>query len=172
MKLGETTDEGLVNYVTESLDSLWSDYESKQKEYEKTKALIEKLEKMPVEEALNKNSENSYNAIRVDTSSSSTTTNSSNDNGYITVFNEKIGEYEVYSEEEMLEGKEEEPVSETEKIKENGLEDLYNYEAEEIKPQLDGAVIVAIIIVAAVLSLLILRKIIFRINNIKKNGRH
>lgn len=163
MKLGETTDEGLVNYVKDSFDSLWSDYESKQKEYEKTEALIEKLEKLPVEEALSKNNEKSYNAIRVDTSSSSTT-NGNSDNGYITVFNEKIGEYEVYNEEEMLKGKEEEPVSETEKIKENGLEDLYNYEAEEIKPQLDGAVIVAIIIIAAVLSLLILRKLIYRSN--------
>ena len=59
-----------------------------------------------------------------------------------------------------MEGKEERPESETEKIKKNGLEEVYNYKAkEETKPKVNGAIIVVGIIIVAGISLIILRRI-------------
>ena len=88
----------------------------------------------------------------------------------ITVYNENTGEYEVYSEDEILNGEEENPVSETEKIKQNGLEGIYGYNAqqEETKPQANGAIIVVSIIGIAIIALVVLRKIILK-NNKKQN---
>ena len=68
-----------------------------------------------------------------------------------------------------MEGKEEKPESETEKIKKNGLEEVYNYEAkEETKPKINGAIIVVGIIVVAGISLIVLRKLI---NKNSKNSK-
>ena len=117
----------------------------------------------------------SGNATGNDSNNSNTSTNTgsnsntNSDSDYITVYNENTGEYEVYSEDEILNGEEENPVSETEKIKQNGLEGIYGYNSkqEEAKPQANGAIIVIIIIIIAVISLIVLRRIIIK-NNIKK----
>ncbi len=166
----EKADEGLANYITGSINSIWSDYESKQSEYLRSKKLIEKLTEMPIEEVLNKANINSENISNTDQNESNTKTNTiSQTESYITVYNDETGEYEVYSESEILEGSEEEPVSETEKIKENGLESIYNYEKEEeTGTKVNGAIIVAIIIGIAIISLIILRKLIYR-SNTKNN---
>ena len=162
-------DEGLANYITGSINSIWSDYESKQSEYLRSKELIEKLTEMSIEEVLNKANINSENISNTDQNESNTKTNTiSQTESYITVYNDETGEYEVYSETEILEGTEEKPVSETEKIKENGLESIYNYEQEEeIGNKVNGAIIVAIIIGIAIISLIILRKLIYRSNTKK-----
>ena len=174
----EKADEGLADYITGSVSNIWNDYESKQEEYVKSQELIEKLKEMPLEEILNKKDttimENDHNKINWINSSQETNdilyTNSNySDNSYITVYNEKTKEYEVYSEEEILEGEEENPVSETEKIKANGLESVYNYEQEEeTGAKVNGAIIVISIIGIAIISLIILRKIIYK-NNQKNN---
>ena len=97
---------------------------------------------------------------------SNTITNSADN--YITVYNGNTDEYDVYSANEIIGGEEENPVSETEKIKQNGLENIYKYATkEETKPQTNGAVIVAVIIVVAIIALVILRRIIIN-NNRKK----
>ena len=99
----------------------------------------------------------------------SANSNTITDNSYITVYNADTGEYEVYSEDEILNGENENPVSETEKIKQNGLENVYNYDTnEESKPQANGAIIVVSIIAVAVIALVILRKVIYK--NSKKNS--
>ena len=184
----EKSDSGLTDYITGSINSIWSDYENKQSEYLKSKELIARLAEMPIEEVLNEvednennsstsNIETSINSINninmgstngINVDSSNTATNTDN---YITVYNGETGEYEVYSETEILEGTEEEPVSETEKIKENGLENIYNYEKEEETGiKVNGAIIVVVIIVIAIISLIILRKIIYK-NNQKNNNK-
>ncbi len=177
----EQADSGLANYITGSINSIWSDYEDKQSEYARSKALIAKLTEMPIEEVLNEVEENTNNAdtnnsvesinnIITNNINSSITNNTANKNeeSYITVYNGETGEYEVYSETEILEGIEEDPVSETEKIKENGLESIYNYEKEEeTGTKVNGAIIVVSIIGIAIISLIILRKLIYR-NNTKK----
>ena len=84
------------------------------------------------------------------------------------MYNADTGEYEVYSEDEILNGEDENPVSETEKIKQNGLESVYNYGTnEESKPQANGAIIVVSIIAVAIIALVVLRKVVMR-NNTKK----
>ncbi len=186
----EKADEGLVNYLARSFSNIWSDYEDKQQEYAKSKELEAKLAELSVEEAIQKASNNSeINAISnnatnsistnntnnasgnssTDNASSSTNTNTTADNNYITVYNADTGEYEVYSEDEILNEEDENPVSETEKIKENGLEGIYGYDAkEETKPQANGAIIVVSIIAVAIIALVVLRKVVYK--NSKKNN--
>ena len=175
----EKSDEGLTEYITGSLNSIWSNYESKQEEYLRSKELVEKLSEMPVEEILNETQgkENNSNTSNIETSINISNTNDTststnvNVDSYITVYNGETGEYEVYSEEEILEGEEEDPVSETEKIKTNGLESVYNYEQEEeTGTKVNGAIIVGTIIGIAIISLIILRKIMYK-NNQKNNSK-
>ncbi len=173
----EKADSGLVSYLTRSFSSIWSDYEDRGQEYVKSKELEAKLAKLPVEEAMqevvnnNKDNESGNTAGGVNASSNNTSSNSNTtaDNNYITVYNGDTGEYEVYSEDEILNGEDENPVSETEKIKENGLEGVYGYDAkEETKPQANGAIIVVSIIAVAIIALVILRKIIVKNNRKEK----
>ena len=176
----EQADSGLANYITGSINSIWSDYESKQSEYLRSKALIARLVEMPIEEVLNEvednesttnqnNSVETINNVNISNINDTYLNTSSNEDSYITVYNGETGEYEVYSESEILGGEEEQPVSETEKIKANGLEGIYNYEKEEERgTKVNGAIIVVSIIGIAIISLIILRKIIYK-NNQKNN---
>ena len=76
--------------------------------------------------------------------------------------------YEIYSEDEIIKGNVETPVSETEKITQNGLEGIYGYNAkEETKSQTNGAIIVIAIITVAIIALFALRRIVVK-NNTKK----
>ena len=167
----ENADEGLTNYITGSINSIWSDYENKQEEYLRSKELIAKLTEMPIEEILNEinsnertNNQNNF----VNNISNANTSVGINTESYITVYNKETGEYEVYSESEILEGEEENPVSETEKIKANGLESVYKYEQkEETGTKVNGAILVILIIITLMISLIILRKLIYR--STKKN---
>ena len=173
----EKADSSLADYITGSLSNIWSNYEQKQQEYAKSKELETKLAELPIEKALQKNEGNNGNTLATNTSESTdasnnevTNANINESNRYISVYNEQTGEYEVYSEDEILNGEEETPVSETTKIKENGLESVYNYETnEESKPQANGAVIVISIIAVAVIALVVLRKIIIKNNKKEKN---
>ena len=92
----------------------------KQADYEKSKELAAKLAELPVSEAMQQASNNSgINDISADNTnnasgnsstenfSPSTNANTNTDSSYITVYNADTGEYEVYSEDEILEGKEE-----------------------------------------------------------------
>ena len=166
----EKADEGLVDYIAGSVSNIWDNYEEKQEEYSKGKELAAKLSEMPIEEAMKqKNNNNNGTAIEMannEQEESNTITNSVDN--YITVYNGNTDEYDVYSANEIIGGKEESPVSETTKIKQNGLENIYKYATkEETKPQTNGAVIVAVIIVVAIIALVILRRIIIN-NNRKK----
>ena len=185
----EKADEGLVSYLTRSFSNIWSDCEDRGQEYAKGKELEEKLAKLPVEEAMQENNKtensssnetstirnnNSNTLANVNADTNSTVNNNvSNtivDSNYITVYNADTGEYEVYSEDEILNGEDENPVSETEKIKENGLEGVYGYDTkEETKPQANGAVIVIAIIAVAIIALVFLRKVIVKNNKKEKN---
>ena len=177
----EKADTGLADYITGSVSNIWNDYEEKQADYEKSKELAAKLAELPVSEAMQQASNNSgINDISADNTnnasgnsstenfSPSTNANTNTDSSYITVYNADTGEYEVYSEEEILNGEDENPVSETTKIKENGLESVYNYETnEESKPQANGAIIVVAIIGIAIIALIVLRRVIVKNNNKK-----
>ena len=176
----EKADTGLMNYIIGSLGNIWSDYEEKQEEYAKSQDLITKLTEKPIEEVLQENMIESGNEginngndageinIENSTNSGNTSGNTSNNTGsninnnYITVYNGETEEYEVYSEKEILEGKEEEPVSETTKIKINGLEKLYSYETEKSGTKINGSIIVILIISVVIIALIILRILVNR----------
>ena len=154
----EKLDEGITDYITESIENIWNDYEEKRQEYAKSKELEQKLAELPVEKAMEQ-------ATGI-TSNKETIPNIDND--YITVYNDETGKYEVYSEDEILKSSNETPVSETEKITQNGLEGIYGYNAkEETKPQTNGAIIVIAIIIVAIIALVVLRRIVVK-NNTKK----
>ena len=185
----EKADSGLANYLARSFSNIWSDYEERWQEYTKSKELETKLAKLPIEEAIRgnsknetetssatntivNNSDNILTSVEKDTNLTvnSDVSNTTADNSYITVYNADTGEYEVYSEDEILNGDDDNPVSETEKIKQNGLEGVYGYSAnEEVKPQANGAIIVISIIAVAVIALVILRKVIVKNSRKEKN---
>ena len=186
----EKADSGLVSYLTRSFSNIWNDYEDKQQEYAKSKELEAKLAKLPVEEAIKENTienitssetntieNNNVNTLinantEINSTVNNNVSNTTSDDNYITVYNADTGEYEVYSEEEILNGEDEKPVSETEKIKENGLEGIYGYNTnEESKPQANGAIIVITTIAIAVIALVILRKVIVKNNNKKEKRK-
>ncbi len=186
----EKADSGLVSYLTRSFSNIWNDYEDKQQEYAKSKELEAKLAKLPVEEAIKENTienitssetntieNNNVNTLinantEINSTVNNNVSNTTSDDNYITVYNADTGEYEVYSEDEILNGEGENPISETEKIKENGLEGVYGYNTkEESKPQANGAIIVVSIIAVAIIALVILRKVIVKNNNKKEKRK-
>ena len=141
------------------------------KEYEESKELVEKLEEMPVEEAIQEVKQN--NSITQETNNSTNTqnteTNSSQTGGnlagtsknYVTSYNPETGTYEVYNIEEIIESREEEPKSETEKIQANGLQQFYeNYNTTGKKTKIQLGLVIIIITITAIgfLSIIILER--------------
>ena len=181
----EKANEGLTDYIAGSIENIWNDYEEKRQEYAKSKELEQKLAELPIEKAMeqvngNANENNICGNDSSLTGANNTNTSSSNlvsltnsasensNNDYITVYNAETGKYEVYSENEILNESDETPVSETEKITQNGLEGIYGYNAkEETKPQTNGAIIVIAIIAITIIALVVLRRVIVK-NNTKK----
>ena len=178
---------GLIDYIKQSLANIIpSGTNNTSKEYEESKELVEKLEEMPVEEAIQEvkpnNSTNTKNTQDNSTQEtiqgSSTNTNSSlteesitgtNNNGnsltssknYVTSYNPETGTYEVYSVEEIINNSEEEPESETQKIQANGLEQFYeSYNTSGKKTKIEPGLVIIITTITAIgiLSIAIIRR--------------
>lgn len=185
---GVENDISLFSFIADSFSNIWSDYEEKQEEYQSNMELIEKLEETPIEEAIQLNSNNSTNTNNIidsnnqtdineegisqdynntissdnNVSNNITSNNTSSKNNYITVYNPDTNDYEVYSENEILTGEEEEPVSENKKIQINGLQNFYNYEvAKETKSEVNGIVIISATIIIVLLALIVLRRYMY-----------
>ena len=152
------------------------------KEYEESKELVEKLEEMPVEEAIQEVKPNnsttqetnsSTNSQNTETNSSTnienTQNNGTSNNGnsltstknYVTSYNPETGTYEVYSVEEIINNSEEEPTSETEKIQANGLQQFYeSYNTSGKKTKIEPGLVIIITTITAIgfLSIIILKR--------------
>ena len=135
---------------------------------------------MPVEEAIQEVKPNnsttqetnsSTNSQNIETNSSQTgenmTETSNNGNSlsssknYVTSYNPETGVYEVYSVEEIIEGSEEEPTSETEKIQANGLQQFYeSYNTSGKKTKIEPGLVIIITTITAIgiLSIAIIRR--------------
>ena len=136
--LGEST--GLFDYIKKKISEVGnavgksSDKLSKEikDRYEKSKELQNKLEKTSVEEAIEKqkvvNEEQETEGIT--TTEDDEANNSNKEKKYISVYDEEIGDYQIYSEEELLDTSQEEVVSENEKIEANNLNEYYASEGE------------------------------------------
>ena len=97
------------------------------------------------------------NTIQTETDNNGNITNLNKPN-YITVYNPETGAYEVYSESEIIEGEEEEPVSETTKIQINGLQNFYgNGKVTDSNKNVNGTAIIAIVIIIVLVLLICLR---------------
>ena len=144
LKIGDSSNEDLESEITSK--------------YEESKELQTKLEEIPVEEAIEKQSEND-----ITTTENNVTNNSLKETKYISMYNQETGEYEIYDEEELLDTTKEEVVSENEKIEANNLSEYYASK-EETKNSKTGIVWIAISIVGVGIVLFALRK------NLKKKN--
>ena len=172
----------LIEYVKKNVYELFNTEEEKtnEKEYEETKEIVEKLEKIPIEIAIQENDaslniDNTNNNIepenngQVDTELNNNNNNISNNNdnngnnnnnsigntnnvtgqSYITSYNPETNKYEIYNEEEIINSKTEDPVSENNKIIDYGLNEFYDnmqYSKGENKEDLPIVLIIVLII--------------------------
>ena len=166
---GATEKTGIFHYLKEKIAEIGNSNSRLSQEiknkYEESKELQTKLEETPVEEAIEK--QNIANAEQgtegVTTNENNVTNNSLVQNKYISMYNEKTGQYEIYNEEELLDTSKEEVVSENEKIEANNLGEYYASK-EEIKNSKTGIVWIAISIIGVGIVLFALRK------NLKKKN--
>ena len=185
-KQEEKQNPGLIDYIKQSLANIIpSSTNNTSKEYEESKELVEKLEEVPVEEAIqevspnngtntqNTETNNSTEETTQETNSSSNTesiqNNGTSNNGnsltssknYVTSYNPETGTYEVYSIEEIINNNEEEPTSETEKIQANGLQQFYesyNTSGKKTKIEPGLSLIITTITAIGILSIAIIRR--------------
>ena len=95
--------------------------------YEESKKLQNKLEKIPVEEALQRKNSNTNKLDDIANSENNEANNSLKETRYISIYNTEKDEYQIYQEEELLDTTKQEVVSENDKIEANNLNKYYYY---------------------------------------------
>ena len=154
---------GLFDYLKEKISEIGNSNSDVSQEiktkYEASKELQTKLEETSVEEAIEKqNIANEEQGTEGITGIENNVTNNSlTKNKYISVYDEKIDDYLIYNEEELLDTTKEEVVSENEKIKANNLNEYYESEGETKNTKL-GIVWIVIIIIGVGITLFVLGK--------------
>ena len=154
---------GLFDYLKEKISEIGNSNSEVSQEiktkYEASKELQTKLEETSVEEAIEKqNIANEEQGTEGITGIENNVTNNSlTKNKYISVYDEKIDDYLIYNEEELLDTTKEEVVSENEKIKANNLNEYYESEGETKNTKL-GIVWIVIIIIGVGITLFVLGK--------------
>ncbi|MBS5855098.1 MAG: hypothetical protein KIC56_07840 [Clostridium sp.] len=160
---------GLFDYIKVKISEM-GDFSSNtadeiSNKYEESKELQTKLKKTSVEEAIEK--QNVCNVVQEESVGTATESNEANnsykDNKYISIYNEKTREYEIYNEEELLDTSKEEVVSENEKIEANNLNEYYVKEGETKNTKM-GVVWIVISIIGVGIVLFVLKK------NLKKRA--
>ena len=158
---------GLFNYLKEKITEIGNSNTDVSKEitnkYEESKELQTKLEERPVEEAIEKQNNSNQIEEGITTTENNVTNNSLTENKYISMYNEKTGQYEIYNEEELLDTSKEEVVSENEKIEANNLSEYYASEGETKNTKM-GIVWIVISIIGVGIILFILKR------NLKKKA--
>lgn len=154
--------QNLLEYIGDKLTEIGEEktkVESISTKYEESKELENKLEDLPIEEAIQKNSTET-NENRNDVSEKNEneeSNNSEKEKKYISIYNEEKGEYQIYNEAELLDAEKEEVESENEKIEANNLKEYYA-KGLESKDEKQGIVWIVISIIGVGIVLLILRK--------------
>ena len=162
----------LFSYIAEAFEKENVMLEPSKENYEESKDLMGKLEKLPIEEAkerkaseeANSNTANQNEIVENQTMNGQTEQENnlmsngitSKEKTYISKYNSKTGEYEVYDEEEILESKESEVISEEEKIEKENLNEYYS--EEKRTEENAGIVWIMLSIAGAVIILMILGK--------------
>ena len=125
--------------------------------YEESKKLQNKLEKIPVEEALQRKSSNTNKPDDVANSENNEANNSLKETRYISIYNTEKDEYQIYQEEELLDTSKQEVISENEKIEANKLNEYYASEGKSNNTKM-GIVWITLSIVGVVIILFVIKK--------------
>ncbi len=125
--------------------------------YEESKKLQNKLEKIPVEEALQRKNSNTNKLDDVVNSESNEANNSLKETRYISIYNAEKDEYQIYQEEELLDTTKQEVVSENDKIEANNLKEYYASEGKSRNKNM-GILWITLSIVGVVIILFAIKK--------------
>ena len=125
--------------------------------YEESKKLQNKLEKIPVEEALQRKNSNTNKLDDVVNSESNEANNSLKETRYISIYNAEKDEYQIYQEEELLDTTKQEVVSENDKIEANNLKEYYASEGKSRNKNM-GILWITLSIIGVVIILFAIKK--------------
>ena len=152
---------GLFDYMKEKISQIGNTnsgtLQRTTSKYEKSKVLQSKLEEMPVKEALQRKNSNANKAENVANDENNETKNSLKEKRYISIYNTEKDEYQIYQEEELLDTKKQEVISENEKIEANNLKEYYASEGEAKNTKM-GIVWIALSIIGVVIILFAIKK--------------
>ena len=125
--------------------------------YEESKKLQNKLEKIPVEEALQRKNSNTNKLDDIANSENNEANNSLKETRYISIYNAEKDEYQIYQEEELLDTTKQEVVSENDKIEANNLKEYYASEGKSRNKNM-GILWITLSIVGVVIILFAIKK--------------
>ena len=125
--------------------------------YEESKKLQNKLEKIPVEEALQRKNSNTNKLDDIANSENNEANNSLKETRYISIYNTEKDEYQIYQEEELLDTTKQEVVSENEKIEANNLKEYYASEGKSRNKNM-GILWITLSIIGVVIILFAIKK--------------
>ena len=125
--------------------------------YEESKKLQNKLEKIPVEEALQRKNSNTNKLDDIANSENNEANNSLKETRYISIYNTEKDEYQIYQEEELLDTTKQEVVSENEKIEANNLNKYYASEGKSRNKNM-GILWITLSIIGVVIILFAIKK--------------
>jgi len=125
--------------------------------YEESKKLQNKLEKIPVEEALQRKNSNTNKLDDIANSENNEANNSLKETRYISIYNAEKDEYQIYQEEELLDTTKQEVISENDKIEANNLKEYYASEGKSRNKNM-GILWITLSIVGVVIILFAIKK--------------
>ena len=116
-----------------------------------------KLEEMPVEEALKEQSNNTNKIEDITNGENDKANNSLKERKYINIYNAEKDEYQIYQEKELLDTTKQEVVSENERIEANNLKEYYASEGKSKNKNM-GILWITLSIVGVVIILFAIKK--------------
>ena len=123
---------GIIDYIKRSLEKRNALIEDTKESYKESQNLVQALEEKPIEVAIQEKKKDKQNTEKIqdiqnveNIENLPTSISSFNEKKYITSYNPKTEEFEIYDEDEILNTKEGEVISENEKIEKNELEEYY-----------------------------------------------
>ena len=152
---------GLFDYMKEKISQIGNTnsgtLQRTTSKYEKSKVLQSKLEKVPVEEALKEQSNNTNKIENITNGENDKANNSLKEKRYISIYDAKKDDYQIYQEEELLDTSKQEVVSENEKIEANNLKEYYASEGKSKNKNM-GILWITLSIVGVVIILFAIKK--------------
>ena len=152
---------GLLDYLQEKISEIGNTnsgtLQRTTSKYEKSKVLQSKLEKVPVEEALKEQSNNTNKIENITNGENDKANNSLKEKRYISIYDAKKDDYQIYQEEELLDTSKQEVVSENEKIEANNLKEYYASEGKSKNKNM-GILWITLSIVGVVIILFAIKK--------------